>query len=110
MREDVGIAKAENAAVKDKQRKRAEKLRPTPLTELVDAIVARRSDISESELLGCIMDEIGNGLIESVEDAEYVWIDDKGNEKRNRVSGLKDVLYKAKARLKKRRSKKQVSS
>ena len=109
-REDVSITKAENATVKEKQRIRAEKQRPTPLTKRVDAIVAQRPDISELELLGRLTDEIGNGLIESVEDDEYVWLDDKGKDKKCRVSGLKDVLYKSKFRLKKNQRGKQVSS
>ena len=95
-REDYNRAKSEVDAEHARQRKKAEKPRPTAFAELIDGIVSRRPDISESELLGHLISEAGNGLIETVGDVDIVWLDDKCNEKKNKVSGLKDMLYKAK--------------
>ena len=58
-------------------------------------------DISESELLGHLISEAGNDLIETVGDVDIVWLDDKCNKKKNKVSGLKDMLYRAKEKLNK---------
>ena len=96
--ERARLSKAETKvdATNAEQRARASKRRPTPFSDLVDHIVKRNPDISESDFLSRLMSERGNGVVESVENDEYIWLTDECVQKTRKISGLKDILYKAK--------------
>lgn len=93
--------KTEVEAGRTRQRVRAKKPRPNPFRELIEMIVSRRPDISEPELLERLMYEVANGVIESIENDKITWLNDKGEDKTSPVSGLKDMLYRAKKSLNK---------
>ena len=100
-REDRIKNKSEVEAGKTRQRVKAKKSRPTPYSKLIDKLVSERPEISESELLDRLMFKVGNGLIESINNDSIVWLDDNREEKTSRLSGLKDMLHRAKKKLNK---------
>jgi len=105
LREEHNREKAIVDAGKARQRKRAKKPRPTPFSKRLDAIVLQMPDISEAELLSRLMSETGDGLIESVDETNIVWLDNKGNQKITKMTYLKDALSKAKKRFRHSRAK-----
>jgi len=97
-RDERARDKAKNEAERARQRERAKKSRPNPLSNLIDSIVSRSPDISALDLLGRLISEIGNGVIESVGDYEYVWLAENNTQKTHKISGLKDVLRRSRIR------------
>ncbi len=97
-REDHNRSKLEVSTWKDQQKKKARLRRPTPLTELIASKVALKPDISTSQLLDRLTAEEGNGTIENIENGVIAWRDKNDQLKKNKVSGLKDMLHREKER------------
>ena len=75
-REDRIKDKTEVEAGRTRQREKARKLRPTPYRKLISEIVSRRPDISEPEFMDYLTYQIGNGVIESIDNEKIVWVYD----------------------------------
>ena len=100
-RADRNKDKAELERGRTRQGERAKKPRPNLYKKLIEGIVCRQPDISESELLGRLMSAVANGVLESIDSDNITWSNENGEKKTRSVSGLKDMLYKARKKLKK---------